>query len=205
MPQLGPFRDYNEHDVINVFAVSGYTATTDTILNRGTLVKIAGNGFKLDEASNIEFLGNPSAFSPTNVVSQRYGAIPKVVPTTTGTSDMAIGMTLFDVRETDENGELLKFRPRKAAELEAVISGQAVPIVRRGLFAYSGILTGSAQLAVTGAGQVAAGASLYPGAGALTTYYSTGSGNPIPLNVKVGVTMGATDSRGFNVVYLNVL
>jgi hypothetical protein len=204
MPQLGPFRDYNEHDVINVFAISGYDSTST--LNRGTLVKIAGNGFKLDEASAIEFIGNPSAFSPTNVVSQRYGAIPKVVPTTTGTSDMAIGMTLFDVRETDENGELLKFRPRKAAELEAVISGQAIPIVRRGLFAYGGILTGAAQVAITGgASSVAAGTSLYPGAGALTTYYTTGSGNPIPLNVKVGVTMGATDARGFNVVYLNVL
>lgn len=194
MPQLGPFRDYNEHDVINVFAVSGYTATTATILNRGTLVKIAGNGFKLDEASNIEFLGNPSAFSPTNVVSQRYGAIPKVTPVSA--ADAPIGMTLFDIRETDENGELLKFRPRKAAELEAVISGQAVPIVRRGLFAYSGILTGVGQSDPGAtAGAVAAGAALYPGTAALTSY-ATGT--------KIGTAMGATDARGFTVVYLNM-
>ena len=192
MPQLGPFRDYNEHDVINVFAVSGYNG--NLTLNRGTLVKIAGNGFKLDEASAIEFIGNPSAFSPSNVVSQRYGAIPKV--TTTSASDVPIGMTLFDIRETDENGELLKFRPRKAAEMEAVISGQAVPIVRRGLFAYSGILTGAGQ-ADPGAtaSAVAAGAALYPGTAALTSY-ATGT--------RIGTAMGATDARGFTVVYLNM-
>jgi hypothetical protein len=203
MPQLGPFRDYSEHEVINVFAVSGYDG--NTILNRGTLVKIAGEGFKLDGGTAIEFLGNPSAFSPTNVVSQRYGAIPKVVPCTSGTTDIPLGITLFDVRETDENGELLKFRPRKAAELEAVISGQAVPVVRRGLFAYSGITTGLSQTVATGVGTISAGTSLYPGAnGALTTYFFTGASNPFPLNTKVGTTMGAVDSRGYTVVYLNV-
>ena len=193
MPQLGPFRSYGEHEVINVFAVSGYDGST--ILNRGTLVKIAGDGFKLDGATAIEFLGNPSSFSPSNVVSQRYGAIPKVVPCTSGTTDLPIGMTLFDIRETDENGELLKFRPRKAAELEAVISGQAVPIVRKGLFSYSGITTGLSQTVATGASSVSAGTALYPGAGALTSY-ATGT--------KIGTAMGATDSRGYTVVYLNV-
>lgn len=194
MPQLGPFRDYNEHDVINVFALSGYAATNSTIVNRGTLVKIAGDGFTLDQANPIEFLGNPSDFSPTNVVSQRYGAIPKVVPA--GAADSPIGMTLFDIRETDENGELLKFRPRKAAELEAVISGQAVPIVRRGLFSYSGITTGAAGLVPASAGAITAGASLYCGASATVTTYATGN--------KIGTALGTNDARGFTVIYLNV-
>ena len=207
MPQLGPFRSYGEHEVINVFAVSGYDGST--ILNRGTLVKIAGDGFKLDGATATEFLGNPSSFSPSNVVSQRYGAIPKVVPCTQTTTDVPIGMTLFDIRETDENGELLKFRPRKAAELEAVISGQAVPIVRKGLFSYSGILTGASQTLITtgayNAATLPAGTALYPGtAGALTTYYSTGVNNPYPLNSRVGTTLGSIDSRGFAVIYLNI-
>jgi len=203
MPQLGPFRDYNEHDVLNVFAVSGYTADTTTILPRGTLVKLAGKGFKLDEPNYIEYLGNPSAFTPTNVVSQRYGAIPKVVPTTTGT-EFPVGMTLFDIRETDENGELLKFRPRKAAELEAVISGQACPLVRKGLFAYSGITTGIGQTAVTGAGQITAGTLLYPGAGALSSWAVTGQGGYQTHN-KIGIALGDTDSRGYTVVFLNIV
>lgn len=192
MPNLGQFRDYNEHDVVNVFALSGYDGSS--IVNRGTLVKIAGNGFKLDEPSAIEFLGNPSSFSPTNVVSQRYGAVPKVVPA--NAADAIIGMTLFDVRETDENGELLKFRPRKAAELEAVISGQAVPVVRKGLFAYSGVTTGAAMVAPSSANAITAGASLYVGSNATLTTYATGT--------KVGTALGTNDARGFTVVYLNV-
>lgn len=203
MPKLAPFRDYNEHDVINVYAVSGYTATTATILDRGTIVQVAGDGFRLDQSSPTEFLGNPSDFSPTNVVSQRYGVFPKVIPVTTGTSVVPIGMTLFDVRETDENGELLKFRPRKAAELEAVISGQAMPLVRKGLFGYSGITTGAAQVAVTTTGQISAGTSLYAGAAVLTTYYTTGV-NGVVLNPKIGTTLGASDARGFTVIYLNI-
>lgn len=192
MPNLGQFRDYNEHDVVNVFALSGYDGSS--IVNRGTLVKVAGNGFKLDEPSATEFLGNPSSFSPTNVVSQRYGAVPKVVPA--NAADAIIGMTLFDVRETDENGELLKFRPRKAAELEAVISGQAVPVVRKGLFAYSGVTTGAAMVAPSSANAVTAGASLYVGSNATLTTYATGT--------KVGTALGTNDARGFTVIYLNV-
>jgi predicted RecA/RadA family phage recombinase len=45
-------------------------------------------------------------------------------------------MTLFDVKEKDENGELLKFNPRKAAEMQAVLAGQAVPIITKGIFLY---------------------------------------------------------------------
>jgi len=46
---------------------------------------------------------------------------------------------LNDVREVDENGEKLIFKPRKAAEMQCAVSGQAVPIAIRGVFLYSGI------------------------------------------------------------------
>jgi hypothetical protein len=189
MPQLLPFRQYDERDVLNVFALSGYAADVYTIVNRGTLVKVAGDGMKLDTLNPVEFLGNPSAFSPINVVSQRYGAIPKVVPANAG--DKILGMTLFDVRETDENGELLKFRPRKAAELEAVISGQAVPIVRKGIFAYSGVCTGNGLT-----GSVTAGTTLYAGANATLSSFASGN--------SVGVVLGTTDFHGVTTVLLDV-
>ena len=190
MQKLLPFRDYNEHDVINMFALSGYVATTATIVNNGLLVKIGNQGMKLDQSSVTEFLGNPSAFAPSNVVSQRYGVIPKVVPA--GAGDSILGMTLFDIRETDENGELLKFRPRKAAELEAVISGQAVPIVRKGMFSYSGIVTGSDVVPIT------AGVPLYAGANGILTTEVSG-------NVKVATALGDVDARGVTVILLNVV
>ena len=102
--------------------------------------------------------------------------------------------------ETDENGELLKFRPRKAAELEAVISGQAMPVVRRGVFAYSGVTTGAAYLVPASANAITAGASLYCGSnGTLTTYTGVAG-----ANIKVATALGTNDARGFTVVYLNV-
>ena len=52
---------------------------------------------------------------------------------------MVLGMTLKDVRSVDENGYPLKFEPRKAAERDLIISGEAVPVVKRGVFLYSGI------------------------------------------------------------------
>ena len=41
MPNLLPFRDYDEHDVINLFAYDG------TSVNKGTLVKVkSANGWE---------------------------------------------------------------------------------------------------------------------------------------------------------------
>ena len=41
MATLRPFRDYNEHDVINLFKFSGTIPA-----NKGTLVKVIGDGWK---------------------------------------------------------------------------------------------------------------------------------------------------------------
>lgn len=199
MPTLAPFRDYDEKDIINIYALSGTTLP----VQKGTLVKITGDGLKLDEPNPIEMLGNYGDFSVSNVVSQRYGVVPKVGVITAQT-DRVIGMTLFDVRETDENGELLKYRPRKAAEMEAVLSGQAVPLVTRGIFSYSGITTGASLTGV-----VSAGAPLYPGSnGALTTASFTeqnygASGVPMPGR-PIGRALGKTDAKGFTVIWLNI-
>lgn len=182
--KLLQLRQYNEYDVLNVYALSGYTADTSTIVYRGLPVAVAGNGWQNSAVGPVEMLGNPSAFSPSNVVSQRYGVYPKMVPAAVGAS--IIGITLFDIRETDENGELLKFRPRKAAELEACISGQAVPVVTKGIFAISGLQTGNGLTGV-----VTAGSALYVGVSGFTTQ-ATGS--------KVGVALGTTDANGGTII-----
>lgn len=148
MPTLKPFRDYDEKDVINLYAFSGSIPT-----NKGTLVKVAGEGFRND-LEPIEMLGNMGDFSVNNWVGQRYGVFPKVVEANPG--DTPVGMLLFDVKELDENGMPLKYNPRKAAEMEVAISGQAVPIVTRGIFLYSGVV-------VSGGVPVTAGAPCYLG------------------------------------------
>ena len=45
-----------------------------------------------------------------------------------------IGVTLKQTLEQDENGEKLLYNPVKKDELQAVLSGQAVPLATRGIF-----------------------------------------------------------------------
>jgi len=178
MPTLNPFRSYDEKDVINLFAFDGTLPAT-----KGTLVKVSTGWKSSDE---LEMLGSVGA-SFGNTVSQRYGVTAKVA--VAGATDAPLGMLLFDVKETDENGELLKFNPRKAAEMEAVLSGQSVPIVTKGIFLYSG--------ATLASDAPTAGAALYCGAaGEITT--TAGS------NVRVGTALGAKDSNNGVLIKLDL-
>jgi hypothetical protein len=184
MPTLRPFRDYDEKDVINLYAYSGSIP-----VNKGTLVKIAGDGFRND-VEQTEMLGNMGDFSVNNWVGQRYGALPKIV--VAQPTDAPLGMLLFDVKELDENGLPLKYNPRKAAEMEVAISGQAVPIVTRGVFLYSGVV-------VSGGVAVQAGKPCYVGwngviATSGTPATSGGVANllTVPGSTPIGKFLGAT-------------
>jgi hypothetical protein len=136
---LRPFRDYSEHEVLNLFAFSGTAESAAVMATRGAAVKISAEGFTTGPTSSsanqpTDFLGNVGAAFPLSN-SQRFGVRPKV---TLATSGDVLGLTLMDVRELDENGEKLIFNPRKAAEMNVVISGQAVPVLTRGVVLYSG-------------------------------------------------------------------
>jgi hypothetical protein len=127
---IKPFRQYSENDVINgLWKFDGATPAL-----AGTFVK-AGSGWHADQHSAI--LG-AAGNSYGNTVSPRWGLPATVVPTA-ASGDAAIGMLLYDVRETDENGEKLLFHPRKAEENNWTISGYASSIVTRGVFLYSGV------------------------------------------------------------------
>ena len=130
---LRPFRDYDEKDIINLFSYNASSSTLEsTPVNKGTIVTVSTGWNTSQDLGMLEAAGS---FSVDNVLSQRWENKAKVVATT-GDGTEALGMTLFDVREKDENGELLKFNPRKAAEMQVVLAGQTVPIVTRGLFIY---------------------------------------------------------------------
>jgi len=63
----------------------------------------------------------------------QYPAVPlKFTAATAG--EPVLGMTLNQTLATDENGERLLYNPVKRAELQAVLSGQAVPVATRGIF-----------------------------------------------------------------------
>ena len=179
---LRPFRDYDEKDVINLFALEQGAGVPVT---KGHFVTISGDGWK--SSDELQMLGDVGA-SFNNTVSQRYGVAAKVA--IAGTGDNPLGMMLYDCKETDENGEQLKFNPRKAAEMEVALSGQAVPVVTRGIFLYSGSVL---------KGQTAtAGQKLYVYAnGGLTTGLAANQ-------ISVGRTLGTEDSDGVVLVKIEL-
>ena len=181
---LKPFRDYSEHNVINLFAWSG-----DVPVKKGTIVKVVPGseghgGWKATD--ELKMLGDVGA-AYDNTVSERYGVEAKVQAATTTDEDDAIGMLLYDVKETDENGEKLIFNPRKAAELQVALSGQAVPIVSRGVFLYKGV-----------AGTPAAGGKAYIAAGGLISA-TVGS-----ASADIGTFLGAKDDKDNVLVKLDL-
>lgn len=175
MPDIKPFRDHSPHEVLNLFGVNG------TDVNKGTLVKLATGWTTTDN-----LITDNQGYNYPNTVSSRYGVTARVTPTTV-TGDFAIGILLHSVKEVDENGESLKFNPRKAAEMGVVLSGQACPILTRGLVVYSGVVHTAPS----------AGAAAYTsGNGLITTIYNG--------NQRIGTFLGAPDNRGFALLKLAI-
>ncbi len=131
--RLMPFRDYSEHSVINLFAFGDEAVSlnsTPTVAYAGSCVKVKTGWSNTNELNQIGNVGAGYA----NTVSTRWGVSADVEYTDGGADEAALGITLYDVREYDENGEALKFNPRKQEELQCSLSGQAVPIATQGIF-----------------------------------------------------------------------
>ena len=130
MANLKPFRDYDEHDVINLFAVNSDSA------NKGTVVTADSNGVNLKDATSLDNLSFVN-----NTLSAQFNVPWTVSPAASGAAKgQIVGLLLKDVRTVDENGEKLIFNPRKAAEMDVIISGQACPILTKGLVLVNGIV-----------------------------------------------------------------
>lgn len=177
MPTIKPYRQYSEHEVINLFKFSGTLPA-----NKGTFVKIQ-SGFKCDVIP-VDMIGGIGA-SYNNTVSQRWGVPQTVIPAVSGDLNV-LGMTLYDVKEVDENNEVLIYHPQKADELQCVLSGQAVPILTRGIVTYSGIL-----------GSPADGAAVYIAAGGVPS--ATGLAAE-----KIGKVLGQKDHAGWAVLKIEL-
>lgn len=180
--RLKPFRDYSEHDVINLFAFGDHAVTLGTtdVIYAGSAVKVRSGWQNTDELS---FIGNVGA-GYSNTVSQRYGVSAEVEYTDGGADEAALGITLYDVREFDENGEKLAFNPRKQDELQCSLTGQAVPVATRGVF-----------LMATGAWASS------PGVVFNQDVFATGNGQVTTLGAKainnrIGRTLGNPDADG---------
>ena len=135
-----PFRQYSDHDVVNLFSVIGSDVldkTTDSGAgDAGVFVKVADGNFDKEpvEYQTNSYLGDSSF--PFLGTTKMY---PEVNLKITGAAnhDHAIGMTLNQTAKSDENGEKLLYNPTKQTELQAILPGQAVPIATKGIFTLS--------------------------------------------------------------------
>ena len=180
---LLPFRQVHENDVVNLFAYDGSAAT------RGLLVKLdTGNGWKLSDDFGLSAV---SSQTYTNTVTDRYNVKGKVQ--TTGSGDTAFGMLMYDVAETDENGEKLIYHPRKAHEMQVSVSGQAVPVLTKGVVLLK--MDSADANSVT----INAGTHAYAGASGTVIAHSSA---PADL-IRVGTFLGPRDTNGEILVKLD--
>jgi hypothetical protein len=135
--RLYPFRQYSDHDVINMFAnqIVDDSPSTDGAGSAGVLVKVLSGNLKKDV---VEFASSSSYLGKTDypfLGADKYPQVPlRCIAATTGAP--VLGVTLNQTIKNDENGEKLIYNPIKRDELQAVLSGQAVPVATRGLFTF---------------------------------------------------------------------
>lgn len=165
--KLEPFRQYNEHEVINLFRLgldngAGFGSAlssmksggADAVWDAGRLLCV-DNGVQTqdppssspvdlqakDEGATYEdemrsYLGMTADRSKTHVANISYPmAELSAKPGNGGTSPL--GIALRGTLAYDENNEKLLYYTVKKDELQVVLPGQAVPILRRGILTFN--------------------------------------------------------------------
>ena len=122
-----PYRQYDEQDVINIFSLDTITGEA------GSLVKISSANLDLDPTNLITRSDSLGYQNYMGNASSLYPEVPYKVTKVATTGERPLGILLRDVRSVDENGENLQYYPRKAEELQCVLTGQAVPVLTRGI------------------------------------------------------------------------
>lgn len=180
--RLLPFRQYNEHFVINLFRLEIGSADIATFKadkdssgphDAGVLVKngvswarldpagyhndaVAGTALT-DKASLDAYLGASKSDFP-HVAANSY---PAAVPTfgVAGAGDRPLGVTLRQTLAFDENGEKLLYYRQKLEDLYGVLPGEVVPVLTKG------VITVAKSGCVDGANGVLEAGAVYCGAG----------------------------------------
>jgi len=166
--RLLPFRQYNEHDVVNLFTLDDNCelefTTDDGAGSNGVFVKISSGDFNQDPVkyTSNSYLGNTDY---PFIGGDMYPENPlKVRPANSG--EIPLGLTLNQTARADENGEKLLYNATKREELQAVLIGQTVPVATKGVFTLSAkaIAPGAAPFTIGGGFEIAAGGEIGPAA-----------------------------------------
>ena len=140
--RLLPFRQYDENDVINLYALDADSVaagglkaiqpSVDDINADGVLVSVKNGNMNDNDVIDLSEDNRFMASYDSPVGRNPYPTNPlKVGPAASG--DAVLGVTLNQTLAVDENGESLLFNPVKKDELQAVLSGQTVPVLTKGV------------------------------------------------------------------------
>lgn len=139
--KLLPFRQYDENDVVNLYAL-------DTTGEAGMfVVPTAFDPSHTDGMSDV-----PVGAEFDGVYSFRYKVNNTITPAPSGATKWdVLGVTLNDTREYDENGNRLIYNPQKKLEMQCVLSGEAVPVLTKGIVTLAkGAYTGEPEIGKVG-------------------------------------------------------
>jgi hypothetical protein len=139
--RLLPFRQYDENDVVNLYSYDGEALnleagpTTSSAADAGVLVKVTAANLDSDFPNmKYDSLGSVMGYQAyPHMGKNGYPEVPWRVQAA-GSGEAVLGITLKQTVLKDENGEKLLHYPQKKDELQAVNSGEAVPVATRGLF-----------------------------------------------------------------------
>jgi hypothetical protein len=173
--RLLPFRQYDEQDVINLYSLNlaasdaGYGPDTNGVNDNGVVVSVtsgdfdAGIDFAYGDTANTygKYLGKTGyPHVGRNGYPQVTGmqVTAAAVGTATDEPTTPLGITLRQTLTHDENGEKLLYYRQKLIELQAVLPGEVVPVLTRGVVTL-------AASAFVSSEEPEIGADVYTGAG----------------------------------------
>lgn len=124
MAKLLPFRQFNENDIVNQFALEGTGEA-------GLLVSVSAGNF--DDQHSWDFTNSPGA-TYDRVSSFTYSVKTKVRPAVSGdVKSSLLGFSLYNVYLLDENGEKYLYNKQKRIDNNVIVSGQAMPVLTKGI------------------------------------------------------------------------
>ena len=146
--RLLPFRQYNEHDVVNLYALDktitdsidpeqvlkGLNDTNDNgvlvKINSASLIGTDGNPFEPVKYGTNDYLGKTDY---PHIGSNQYPFAQMTITPAPDNEENILGVTLNQTLTHDENGEKLLYYRQKALEMQAVLPGEVVPVLTRGI------------------------------------------------------------------------
>ena len=213
--RLLPFRQYNEHDVINIFsfdpAIVQSSSSSNGATDNGIIVKVADNGKGSFNQDTITY-GTDSYLGKTDYPFVGADMYPKNPLHITGTehnqiAQNVLGVTLLQTAKEDENGEKLLYNATKREELQAVLPGQSVPVATRGIFTFSDKAFANATAgSIKGSFQIG-GAVVAMGTGTISGIAKPGAAKvPLIANVSgnvIGTVIGTGERNGVGTYHAN--